>query len=216
MTGRSVQDAHQARHVTEASHPSETPFGLQSSGTDPALNHLPATPSPDVAGVALDRAVEVLGEIFLLPTPCASYQCTPGRADPPRRVGVQQRCPQPRRVRSGIGSRRWRPPGSGRCVESVPTPRSATVRAPVSAVYERFRDDWTCSLKPAFNRLRDIPRAFGGRSRDALPGASAFATIVVIFTVNMTTMYTRLLPEPSRSVLLLGPRGTGKSTWLRA
>ena len=29
-------------------------------------------------------------------------------------------------------------------------------------------------------------------------------------------MYTRLLPTPSRSLLLLGPRGTGKSTWLRA
>lgn len=29
-------------------------------------------------------------------------------------------------------------------------------------------------------------------------------------------MYTRLLPTPSRSVLLFGPRGTGKSTWIRS
>lgn len=29
-------------------------------------------------------------------------------------------------------------------------------------------------------------------------------------------MYTRLLPTPTRSVLLFGPRGTGKSTWIRA
>jgi len=29
-------------------------------------------------------------------------------------------------------------------------------------------------------------------------------------------MYTRLLPTPSRSTLLLGPRGTGKSTWIRS
>ena len=29
-------------------------------------------------------------------------------------------------------------------------------------------------------------------------------------------MYARLLPTPSRSTLLLGPRGTGKSTWIRS
>ena len=28
-------------------------------------------------------------------------------------------------------------------------------------------------------------------------------------------MYTRLLPLPSQSIFLFGPRGTGKSTWLR-
>ena len=28
-------------------------------------------------------------------------------------------------------------------------------------------------------------------------------------------MYTRLLPTPTRSVFLFGPRGTGKSTWIR-
>ena len=28
-------------------------------------------------------------------------------------------------------------------------------------------------------------------------------------------MYTRLLPTPTRSIFLLGPRGTGKSTWIR-
>ena len=29
-------------------------------------------------------------------------------------------------------------------------------------------------------------------------------------------MYTRLLPSPAQSVFLFGPRGTGKSTWIRA
>lgn len=38
---------------------------------------------------------------------------------------------------------------------------------------------------------------------------------VVIFTVIMTTMYTRLLKIPENSILLFGPRGTGKSTWIR-
>ena len=28
-------------------------------------------------------------------------------------------------------------------------------------------------------------------------------------------MYTRLLPTPHQSVFLFGPRGTGKSTWIR-
>ena len=28
-------------------------------------------------------------------------------------------------------------------------------------------------------------------------------------------MYTRLLPTPTRSIFLFGPRGTGKSTWIR-
>ncbi|MCY4284958.1 MAG: hypothetical protein OXC65_06375 [Thiotrichales bacterium] len=28
-------------------------------------------------------------------------------------------------------------------------------------------------------------------------------------------MYTRLLPTPNRSIFLFGPRGTGKSTWIR-
>ncbi len=32
----------------------------------------------------------------------------------------------------------------------------------------------------------------------------------------MLAMYTRRLPLPERSFLLLGPRGTGKTTWLRA
>ncbi len=32
----------------------------------------------------------------------------------------------------------------------------------------------------------------------------------------MTTMYTRLLPLPRHSFFLFGPRGTGKTTWLRA
>lgn len=36
-----------------------------------------------------------------------------------------------------------------------------------------------------------------------------------IFTVKMLSMYTRRLALPKRSFLLLGPRSTGKTTWLR-
>ena len=35
------------------------------------------------------------------------------------------------------------------------------------------------------------------------------------FPVKLAPMYTRLLPTPTRSILLFGPRGTGKSTWIR-
>ena len=35
------------------------------------------------------------------------------------------------------------------------------------------------------------------------------------FPVKSASMYTRLLPTPTRSVFLFGPRGTGKSTWIR-
>ena len=39
--------------------------------------------------------------------------------------------------------------------------------------------------------------------------------IVVKFTANMATMYSRLLQKPKSSIFLFGPRGTGKSTWIR-
>jgi len=35
------------------------------------------------------------------------------------------------------------------------------------------------------------------------------------FTAKMTLMYTRLLQKPKNSIFLFGPRGTGKSTWIR-
>jgi len=35
------------------------------------------------------------------------------------------------------------------------------------------------------------------------------------FTVKLSTMYTRSLVPPDRSFFCLGPRGTGKTTWLR-
>jgi predicted AAA+ superfamily ATPase len=35
------------------------------------------------------------------------------------------------------------------------------------------------------------------------------------FAVKLLTMYTRLLPTPRRTFFLFGPRGTGKTTWLR-
>lgn len=38
---------------------------------------------------------------------------------------------------------------------------------------------------------------------------------VVKFTAIMTSMYARLLEIPTSSILLFGPRGTGKSTWIR-
>jgi len=34
-------------------------------------------------------------------------------------------------------------------------------------------------------------------------------------TVILKAMYTRVLELPSRSFFLFGPRGTGKTTWLR-
>lgn len=40
--------------------------------------------------------------------------------------------------------------------------------------------------------------------------------IDISLTVKVMASYTRRLPAPSRSFFLFGPRGTGKSTWLRA
>ena len=36
-----------------------------------------------------------------------------------------------------------------------------------------------------------------------------------IITVTMPTIFTRLLSAPTNSIFLLGPRGTGKSSWIR-
>lgn len=40
--------------------------------------------------------------------------------------------------------------------------------------------------------------------------------LAIIIPVKMMAMFTRRLKPPARSFFLLGPRGTGKSTWLRA
>jgi predicted AAA+ superfamily ATPase len=45
--------------------------------------------------------------------------------------------------------------------------------------------------------------------------AKNYALTVVIFTAIVPTMYKRCLSPPSSSILLLGPRGTGKSTWIQ-
>ena len=45
--------------------------------------------------------------------------------------------------------------------------------------------------------------------------AKRFDLIVGKFMVKMTTIYTRLLQKPKNSIFLFGPRGTGKSTWIR-
>lgn len=40
--------------------------------------------------------------------------------------------------------------------------------------------------------------------------------IDTIFTVNLVSMYTRSLAPPTTAFFLFGPRGTGKSTWIRS
>jgi len=42
-----------------------------------------------------------------------------------------------------------------------------------------------------------------------------FVYLAIILTVILMAMYTRGLPLPERTFFLLGPRGTGKTTWLR-
>jgi uncharacterized protein len=42
-----------------------------------------------------------------------------------------------------------------------------------------------------------------------------FALTVGKITVKMTDMYARLLKKPETSIFLFGPRGTGKSTWIK-
>jgi predicted AAA+ superfamily ATPase len=40
--------------------------------------------------------------------------------------------------------------------------------------------------------------------------------IDTILTVNLVSMFPRNLPTPRSSFFLFGPRGTGKSTWIRS
>ena len=42
-----------------------------------------------------------------------------------------------------------------------------------------------------------------------------FCIAASIWPVNLLAMFTRCYPVPDHSFFLLGPRGTGKSTWLR-
>jgi len=42
-----------------------------------------------------------------------------------------------------------------------------------------------------------------------------FVYVASTFAVILLETYTRLLGVPSRSFFLFGPRGTGKTTWLR-
>ncbi|NOT54257.1 MAG: ATP-binding protein [Deltaproteobacteria bacterium] len=44
---------------------------------------------------------------------------------------------------------------------------------------------------------------------------SQYVLSTSIFTVKLLAMYTRLLPVPSHTFFLFGPRGTGKTTWLQ-
>ena len=47
------------------------------------------------------------------------------------------------------------------------------------------------------------------------PSRRFFCLAASRFTVNMTVMFTRSLKPPAHSFFLFGPRGTGKTTWLR-
>lgn len=53
-----------------------------------------------------------------------------------------------------------------------------------------------------------VPRTSDGR-------AHAFALLGGIFVSNMPSMFARALKPPNQSFFLFGPRGTGKSTWIR-
>lgn len=56
------------------------------------------------------------------------------------------------------------------------------------------------------------PQGTGSGSAD---GSRQRVRIAIIFTVKLMVMYTRRLQAPERSFFLFGPRGTGKTTWLR-
>ena len=66
---------------------------------------------------------------------------------------------------------------------------------------------WFC---PLFSLCLHASACIAGRSAISKTGL-----LFVKITVNLTTMYSRLLAKPDSSTLLLGPRGTGKSTWIR-
>ena len=58
MGRRVIQGEHQPGHVPEATHASESVFGVEQGGTGPALDYLPDAPSLDVSGTrAVRRAI---------------------------------------------------------------------------------------------------------------------------------------------------------------
>ena len=70
-------------------------------------------------------------------------------------------------------------------------------------------------------RASDLGHEVGSAPSDSAPGAEslherACALLASIFPVILLAMLTRLVTLPNRTFFLLGPRGTGKTTWLRS
>lgn len=81
----------------------------------------------------------------------------------------------------------------------MPNPaQSPTDRTPISAA----------ESKTSTARRRTAPRA------EVAPGFPA-VIVVCVFPGKMPALFTRRCPSPDRSSFLFGPRGTGKSTWIR-
>ena len=59
--GPVVQGEDEPEHVADAAEAPEAVLGTEQRGADPSLEHLPASPSLDVSGVARGRAVEIPG-----------------------------------------------------------------------------------------------------------------------------------------------------------
>ena len=51
---------------------------------------------------------------------------------------------------------------------------------------------------------------------DLFVGVCGFDWHISIFPVYLLMMFSRILKKPNDSILLLGPRGTGKSTWIKS
>ncbi|MFN8179076.1 MAG: AAA family ATPase [bacterium] len=97
------------------------------------------------------------------------------------------------------------------CEGPLPRARGKTVKTDITILERLVLPLEDRPVLRGYEEYRDLPE--DARVRLTRPSPVDHVTI---FAVNMVTMFPRTLQPPSTSFFLFGPRGTGKSTWIRS